>query len=223
MDRDFTRSQDFVFTRSAPANVKAKNVRGLDRPAAKDPSHLHRAPVSASIQSFVINFTLSWTTIFTLPDRVRRIYREFLAYRHYVPAHKRTLPLYVAAVAATSASRRPLVNRLSSVSLENCPPYFYHITSFLSHLPLLPGLVATTTTTTIAIAITILRPLALRSHRGSGSSIFFLLCIVFGVPSPVLSYPRLLIPRPTSTGLMHLAHRSRDARSRVPTAILLRV
>lgn len=27
-------------------------------------------------------------------------------------------------------------NRLSSVSLQNCPPYFYHITSFLSHLPL---------------------------------------------------------------------------------------
>lgn len=33
----------------------------------------------------------------------------------------------------------------SASPLENCPPYFYHITSFLSHLPF-PRLVATTIT-----------------------------------------------------------------------------
>lgn len=45
---------------------------------------------------------------------------------------------------ARPSSARP-TGSSSASPLENCPPYFYHITSFLSHLPL-PGLVATTIT-----------------------------------------------------------------------------
>ena len=70
-------------------------------------------------------------------------------------AHKRNPPLCLQR-AATSASCRPPGNRLSSVSLENCSPYFYHITSFLSHLPLPPVLVATTTATTTITTTTII-------------------------------------------------------------------
>jgi len=44
---------------------------------------------------------------------------------------------------AQPSSIQPTGSSFASL-LENCPPYFYHITSFLSHLPF-PGLVATLT------------------------------------------------------------------------------
>lgn len=105
---------------------------------------------SVSIRPAVINFALSRTTIFTLPDRESRIYRG--AYRHYVcrrtPTHPRArgaTRAHTSACAVDSARVRSANRHGCASPLENCPPYFYHITSFLSHLPL-SGPAATTIT-----------------------------------------------------------------------------
>lgn len=161
MDRDSTRSRAgfHIYAVSALTNVKGEKKKKkrtsavLIVPAARSVRRSTKSGASASIQPFVINFTLSWTTIFTL-DRVRRIYRVLGL--PTLRGRTQTQSPSVLQRAATSACCRPPGNRLSSVSLENCSPYFYHITSFLSHLPLPPGLVATTIATTSIATTTII-------------------------------------------------------------------
>ena len=167
---------------------------------------------SAAIQPFVINFTLSWTTIFTLPDRVRRIYQVLglPTLRGRTQTQPPSLPPSMLQGAATSASCRPPGNRLSSVSLENCPPYFYHITSFLSHLPLLPRLdatitttiatiTATTTTTTITTTISFPRFLASLPTRRACPSFFAFTSYSRPLLSPLLSSSFVFISPSIST------------------------
>lgn len=106
----------------------------------------------------------------------------------------------------TSVFRRPASNRLSSVSLENCPPYFYHITSFLSHhLPLLAGLAAPPPP--------LPPPPSFHSLLPSSPSLVFPLLFHLDASADLLVPP----PRPALAGplrrdppAMHLARRARS-------------
>lgn len=96
--------------------------------------------MSASIRPSVINFALSRTTIFTPLDRAWCIHRAELSEALRVPIHPLATRCNVKLRSRSGPARLSQQATSSASPLENCPPYFYHITSFLSHLPL-PGLV----------------------------------------------------------------------------------
>lgn len=126
---------------------------------------------------------------------------------------------------ARPSSARP-TGSSSASPLENCPPYFYHITSFLSHLPL-PGLVATTITVN---SFSLIRLSRWASMGFSAMPVPLFFCLLFSLVLPsfsvvdshsafvspsVSSLPPFLIPLPSSSSFVSwcglTAHR-RDAK-----------